>query len=173
MLVVAAGTGEFEAGICTNGQTREHAMLAYTLGVKQMIVCINKMDLTEPAYSQPRYDEIKNELNGYLKKVGYNPKCIPFIPISGFEGENMIEKSSKMEWWTHAQYEIKEKGKQVGTVKAVTFLEALDAIQAPERPTDKPLRLPLQDVYKIGGQLTTFTQLISIILRILKTIILL
>ncbi|KAJ6986924.1 elongation factor 1-alpha-like [Populus alba x Populus x berolinensis] len=95
---------------CTDGQTREHALLAFTLGVKQMICCCNKMDATTPKYSKARYDEIIKEVSSYLKKVGYNPDKIPFVPISGFEGDNMIE-----------------------------------------RPSDKPLRLPLQDVYKIGG----------------------
>merc|ERR1711951_191855 len=74
VLIVAASTGEFEAGISKNGQTREHALLAYTLGVKQMIVAVNKMDSTEPPYSADRFEEIKKEVSGFIKKVGYNPK---------------------------------------------------------------------------------------------------
>ena len=66
-------TGGFEAGISKDGQTREHALLAYTLGVKQMIVALNKMDATEPKYSNKRYDEIVKEVSSYIKKVGYNP----------------------------------------------------------------------------------------------------
>ena len=66
MLIVAAGTGEFEAGISKNGQTREHALLAYTLGVKQMIVCVNKMDNTEPPYSEDRFKEICKGMFSYL-----------------------------------------------------------------------------------------------------------
>ena len=73
ILIVAAGTGEFEAGIGKNGQTREHALLSFTLGVKQMLVCVNKIDIAEPPYSQKRFDEIAKEVGGYLKKVGYNP----------------------------------------------------------------------------------------------------
>lgn len=91
VLVVAAGVGEFEAGISKNGQTREHALLAYTLGVKQMIVAVNKMDSTEPPYSEKRYEEIKSEVSNYVKKIGWNPAAIPFVPISGWNGDNMLE----------------------------------------------------------------------------------
>lgn len=90
---MAAGVGEFEAGISKNGQTREHALLAYTLGVKQLIVGVNKMDSTEPAYSEKRYDEIVKEVSAYIKKIGYNPATVPFVPISGWHGDNMLEPS--------------------------------------------------------------------------------
>ena len=93
MLIVAAGVGEFEAGISKNGQTREHALLAYTLGVKQLIVGVNKMDSTEPAYSEKRYDEIVKEVSAYIKKIGYNPATVPFVPISGWHGDNMLAPS--------------------------------------------------------------------------------
>lgn len=93
MLIVAGGVGEFEAGISKNGQTREHALLAYTLGVKQLIVGVNKMDSTEPAYSEKRYDEIVKEVSAYIKKIGYNPATVPFVPISGWHGDNMLEPS--------------------------------------------------------------------------------
>merc|ERR1711972_279209 len=73
VLIVASSTGEFEAGISKNGQTREHAMLAFTLGVKQMIIACNKMDSTEPKYSEARFGEITKEVRAYVKKVGYNP----------------------------------------------------------------------------------------------------
>jgi len=82
VLIIASGTGEFEAGISKNGQTREHALLAYTLGVKQLIVAVNKMDSTEPPYSEARFEEIKKEVSGFIKKVGYNPVAVPFVPIS-------------------------------------------------------------------------------------------
>jgi len=146
VLVVAAGTGEFEAGISANGQTREHALLAYTLGVKQMIVAVNKMDSTEPPYSGDRYNEIKNEVSSYVKKIGWNPAAIAFVPISGWAGDNMIEASTNMPWFKGWAVERKE-----GNASGKTLLEALDAIIPPSRPTEKPLRLPLQDVYKIGG----------------------
>ncbi|XP_020263076.1 elongation factor 1-alpha-like [Asparagus officinalis] len=134
VLIIDSTTGGFEAGISKDGQTREHALLAFTLGVKQMICCCNKMDATTPKYSKARYDEIVKEVSSYLKKVGYNPDKIPFVPISGFEGDNMIERSTNLDWY-----------------KGPTLLDALDQINEPKRPTDKPLRLPLQDVYKIGG----------------------
>jgi len=97
-----------------------------------MIVALNKMDSC--AYSESRYNDIKEEVSGYLKKVGYKPIKIPFVPISGWVGDNMIDRSPSMAWY-----------------KGPILLEALDGVTAPERPTDKPLRLPLQDVYKIGG----------------------
>jgi elongation factor 1-alpha len=134
VLVIDSTTGGFEAGISKNGQTREHALLAYTLGVKQMIVAMNKFDDKSVDYKEDRYEEIKKEVSGYLKKVGYDPKKITFVPISGWTGDNMVEKSDNMKWY-----------------KGPCLLEALDEINPPERPTDKPLRIPLQDVYKIGG----------------------
>jgi len=134
ILVVASGTGEFEAGIAKNGQTREHALLAYTLGVKQMIVLVNKMDDKSVNWSEARFNEIKNEVSNFVKKIGYNPETIPFVPISGWLGDNMLEKSTNLPWF-----------------KGPTLLEALDNITPPKRPSDKPLRIPLQDVYKIGG----------------------
>jgi elongation factor 1-alpha len=132
VLVVPAGIGEFEASYAKDGQTREHALLAYTLGVKQMIVAVNKMDAAE--YKEDRFNEIKTEVQAYLKKVGYNITRILFVPVSGFHGDNMVDKSPNMGWY-----------------KGPCLLEALDTVKSPKRPTDKPLRLPLQDVYKIGG----------------------
>jgi len=134
ILMIASDVGGFEAGFSKDGQTREHALLAKTMGVGQMIVCMNKMDDVSVKYSQARYDEIKSELSLYLKKVGYNPEKMEFIPISGWIGDNMIDRSENMPWY-----------------KGPYLLEALDALVPPKRPTDKPLRLPLQDVYKIGG----------------------
>eukprot|EP01129_Flabellula_baltica_P005146 TRINITY_DN183_c0_g1_i10.p2 TRINITY_DN183_c0_g1~~TRINITY_DN183_c0_g1_i10.p2 ORF type:complete len:439 (-),score=114.43 TRINITY_DN183_c0_g1_i10:44-1360(-) len=133
VLVIASGQGEFEAGISDNGQTREHALLAFTLGVKQIIVCVNKMDSESVNYSESRFNEIKDEVTGFLEKIGYKSP-IPFVPISGWAGDNMLEKSANMPWWT-----------------GNTLFEQLDSIVPPKRPTDKPLRIPIQDVYKIGG----------------------
>jgi len=146
VLIVASGTGEFEAGISKNGQTREHALLCYTLGVKQMIVGVNKMDSTEPPFSESRYNEIQKEVSAYLKKIGYNPKAVAFVPISGWNGDNMLDDSQKMSWFKGWSIERKE-----GNASGKTLFQALDAILPPKRPTDKALRLPLQDVYKIGG----------------------
>lgn len=144
ILIIAGGVGEFEAGISKDGQTREHALLAYTLGVRQLIVAINKMDSVK--WDESRYQEIVKETSNFIKKVGYNPKNVPFVPISGWNGDNMIEASTNAPW-----YKGWEKETKAGTVKGKTLLEAIDAIEPPSRPTDKPLRLPLQDVYKIGG----------------------
>ena len=94
ILIIAAGTGEFEAGISKDGQTREHALLAFTLGVRQLIVAINKMDTTK--YSESRYEEIVKETSNFIKKVGFNPKNVAFVPISGWHGDNMIEESSNV-----------------------------------------------------------------------------
>jgi len=91
-----------------------------------MIVCTNKMDEKTVNYGEARYLEIKKEVATYLKKVGYNPDKVPFVPISGWHGDNMLEKSEKMTWY-----------------KGPTLLEALDNIVCPKRPSDKPLRLPL------------------------------
>jgi elongation factor 1-alpha len=134
ILMIASGVGEFEAGYAKTGQTREHALLAYTLGVKQMIVCINKMDDKSVNYSNERYTEIRDELTKFLGKCGYPVKKMEFIPISGWVGDNMLTRSDNTKWY-----------------KGPTLLEALDAIKPPKRPIDKALRLPLQDVYKIGG----------------------
>ncbi len=80
VLIIDSTPGGFEAGISKDGQTREHALLAYTLGVKQMIVALNKMDATEPKYDQKRYDEIVKEVGNYIKKVGYNPAKVRAQP---------------------------------------------------------------------------------------------
>lgn len=110
------------------------------------------MDITEPPFLESRYNEVVSEVSAFLKKLGYNPDAVPFVPISGFHGDNMLEPSASMPWfkgWT-----IKRKD---GTDAAgKTLLEALDSIIPPQRPTEKPLRLPLQDVYKIGGLFNFF-----------------
>jgi len=134
ILMIASPTGEFESGWSKEGQTREHALLAFTMGVKQMICCCNKMDAKGADYKEDRYNEIKAEVSIYLKQVGYKIETVPFIPISGWVGDNMLENSENMPWY-----------------KGPYLLAALDAIKPPKRPTLKPLRLPLQDVYKISG----------------------
>jgi elongation factor 1-alpha len=99
-----------------------------------MIVGVNKMDDKSVNFAEDRYTEIVKEVSAYLKKVGYNPAKVNFIPISGWHGDNMIEKSENMPWYT-----------------GPTLLAALDLINPPKRQVEKPLRLPLQDVYKISG----------------------
>lgn len=125
VLIVSAKEGVQE-------QTKEHIFLARALGVPSMIVAINKIDATTPPYSEARYNEVKGELEKILKSVGY--KDIPFLPISGFYGDNVIKRSDKLTWW-----------------KGPTLVDAFDALKPPEKPTDKPLRIPIQDVYSITG----------------------
>ncbi|WP_069806454.1 translation elongation factor EF-1 subunit alpha [Vulcanisaeta thermophila] len=132
LLVVSARPGEFEAGIGPQGQTREHLFLAATLGIRQVIVAVNKMDVVN--YDQKRFEQIKAELSKLMKLLGYDPTKVPFIPVSALKGDNIKEKSPNTPWYN-----------------GPTLLEALDALQPPPRPTDKPFRLPIQDVYTITG----------------------
>jgi len=134
ILLISAKRGEFEAGIGPGGQTREHAFLAYTLGVNQMVVAINKMDDASVDWKQERYDEIKNEISRMLKMSGFNPEKIRFVPTSGWTGDNLAKKSEKMPWY-----------------KGPTLFAALDEMTVPPKPINKPLRLPIQDIYTITG----------------------
>ncbi|KAJ1791163.1 translation elongation factor EF-1 alpha [Coemansia sp. RSA 2167] len=145
ILIIAGGTGEFEAGISKDGQTREHALLAFTLGVRQLIVAVNKMDSV--AYSESRFNEITKEVNSFIKKVGFKPDQVAMVPISGWHGDNMLEATDKMPWYKGWERINNAKNKVTGK----TLVEAIDAVDPPTRPVNKPLRLPLQDVYKIGG----------------------
>ncbi|MGC9345329.1 MAG: translation elongation factor EF-1 subunit alpha [Candidatus Bathyarchaeales archaeon] len=134
ILFVSAKRGEFEAGIGPGGQTREHAFLAFTLGVNQIVVAVNKMDDASVNWSEERYNEIKNEVSRMLKMVGFKVEKIPFVPTSGWTGDNLVKPSEKMPWY-----------------KGPTLIEALDTFEVPPKPMDKPLRLPVQDVYSIPG----------------------
>jgi elongation factor 1-alpha len=127
LLVIGAAEG-------VQAQTREHAFLARTLGVPQLVVAINKMDATQPPYSEERYKQVKEDAEKLLKMVGYKTDQIEFIPVSSFKGENIVKPSENLQWW-----------------KGDTLLAALDKFQVPPKPTDKPLRLPVQDVYSITG----------------------
>jgi len=132
LLVVSAKTGEYEAGVSAAGQTREHIFLAKTMGINQLVVAINKMD--EVNWSKERYEEVKAGVQKLLRMVGYDISKVPFVPISGFTGDNLVEKSSNMPWYD-----------------GPTLVEALDMFEEPPRPIDKPLRIPIQDVYSITG----------------------
>jgi elongation factor 1-alpha len=134
VLFVSAKRGEFEAGIGPGGQTREHGFLAFTLGVRQLVVAVNKMDDASVNWSEERYNEVKNEVSRMLKMVGYKTEKIPFVPTSGWTGDNLVKPSDKMPWY-----------------KGPTLLEALDTFELPPKPTNKPLRIPVQDVYSITG----------------------
>lgn len=113
-------------------QTKEHAFLARTLGINQLIIAINKMDLVK--YNKEKFDALKEEVSDLIKTVAYKPSEINFIPLSAFEGDNITELSDNTPWY-----------------KGPTLVKALDEFKAPEKPTDLPLRVPVQDVYSITG----------------------
>lgn len=132
ILVVSAKPGETDVAVAAGGQGREHAFLLRTLGVNQLIVVINKMD--DAQYSKERFDEVKGIVETLVKGVGYDTKKVRFIPASGWKGDNLAKKSENMKWYD-----------------GPTLLEALDEFTEPEKPINKPLRIPVQDVYSITG----------------------
>lgn len=125
VLVVSAEQGP-------QSQTREHAFLAKVLGVSQLIVGINKMDAAN--YDKAKYDDAKEKLSTMLKMIGYDITKVPIIPYSAYTGEGVTKPSAKMSWYT-----------------GPTLLAALDNLVVPQKPIDKPLRLPIQDVFSISG----------------------
>ena len=127
VLVVAANDG-------INAQTKEHVFLSKVLGVNQLIVAINKMDISGVDYSQKRWDEVKAELEKLLKSVGYKTETIQFLAIASYPGDNVVKKTDKMPWYT-----------------GPTLLEAINNLKEPEKPTSLPFRMPIQDVYNITG----------------------
>jgi elongation factor 1-alpha len=115
-------------------QTREHVFLARTLGVNQLIIAINKMDATTPPYDEKRYNEVKDEVGKLLRMVGYKIEEIPFIPVSAYAGDNLIKLSDNTKFY-----------------KGPFLLDALNGLKQPQKPTNLPLRVPVQDVYTISG----------------------
>jgi len=130
ILVVSGKKGEMEVGIAANGQTREHAYLAQTLGIKQLVVAVNKADVYD--YSEDRFNECKESVGDLLKSIGF--KGVQFIPTSGMQMENLSKKSDKMGWYD-----------------GPTLIDAIDGFTLPEKPTGKALRVPIQDSYRIKG----------------------
>ena len=130
-----------------NGQTREHALLAYTLGVHNLIVVINKMDMTDPPYSEARFNELKEDVSRYLKGMGYNLKTVPFVPVSSWHGENLLEVAENLPWYNGWYTE----GPRGEASSGKTLVEAIDSLSLPIRNIGKPLRLPLSDVFQITG----------------------
>jgi len=154
LLLVPAEKGGFEAAIAKadskmgveEGQTRQHARLLYLLGVEQIIVGVNKMDACN--WSEDRFYEIKAEFTKMLQSIGFKPKKIPFIPYSGYNGDNLVEKSEQASWYKGWKANISPKV----TVEGFTILDALnDFIQPPQRLPGAPLRLPISDIYNIKG----------------------
>ncbi len=132
ILVVSVKPGETEAATEPGGQAREHAFLSRTLGVGQIVVALNKMD--DAGYTESRFKEVKEIVEKMLKMVGYNTSKVNFIPVSAWKGDNLVTKSQNMNWY-----------------KGPTLAEALDSFTPPEKPINKPLRIPIQDVYSITG----------------------
>ena len=132
VLVLSAKEGETDTAIAPGGQAREHAFLLKTLGVAQIIVAVNKMDSAD--YKEDAYKAVVEKGRELVKQCGYKPDNVPFIPVSGWKGDNLVKKSENLSWYS---------GK--------TLLEAFDDFTVPEKPTGKPLRLPVQDVYSITG----------------------
>jgi len=143
--------GNHKQGL-VQGQTRQHARLLNLLGVKQVLVGINKMDCDVAKYSEARYTEIKDEMFNTMSKVGWKKdfltKSVPFLPISGWMGDNLTEKSTNMAWWKGADIE-NEAGEKIHIDTLKDCLN--DFITPPVRVTDKPLRLPISGIYKIKG----------------------
>ena len=127
VLVVDAAQG-------VQAQTKEHVFLSRTLGVKQLVIAINKMDSTQPKYEEARFNKVKEEVSALLKTVGFNLEKIKFIPVSAFVGDNIVKLSENMAWY-----------------KGPTLLDLLNAFELPAKPTNLPLRWPIQDVYSITG----------------------
>jgi elongation factor 1-alpha len=142
--------GNHKAGE-VQGQTRQHALLINLLGVKQLIVGVNKMDADIAGYKEARFIEIKEEMERMLLRVGWLKQqvseAVPFLPISGWKGDNLISKSSNMPWWKGSNV---KQGKT--TVHVDTLLEALDKfVTVPERPISAIARTPISGIYKIKG----------------------
>eukprot|EP00567_Pseudictyota_dubia_P013551 CAMPEP_0197449894 /NCGR_PEP_ID=MMETSP1175-20131217/23264_1 /TAXON_ID=1003142 /ORGANISM="Triceratium dubium, Strain CCMP147" /LENGTH=454 /DNA_ID=CAMNT_0042982163 /DNA_START=90 /DNA_END=1454 /DNA_ORIENTATION=- len=154
LLLVPAERGGFEAAIAKadpsadieEGQTRQHARLLYLLGIEQIIVGVNKMDAC--GWDEGRFNEIKDEFAKMLQTIGFKPKKIPFIPYSGFVGDNLVEKSDKAAWYKGWKANLNPKT----VVEGFTLYDALNNfIKPPKRLTDAPLRLPVSDIYNIKG----------------------
>lgn len=134
LLVISAKKGEFEAGIGATGQTREHAFLLRTMGVNQLVVAINKMDDPSVNWSRERFEEVRKGVLDLLRQVGYPVDKIRVIPISAWYGDNLLERSKNTPWYN-----------------GPTLAEAFDEFIVPQRPVDKPLRIPVEAVYSITG----------------------
>jgi elongation factor 1-alpha len=155
LLMVPANKGGFETSIAKGnhkkgeiqGQTRQHARLCHLLGIDQIIVGVNKMDAPSVNYNEDRFLEIKSEVEKMLTKIGYKTKKIPFIPLSGFKGDNLASVSPNMKWYKGFTVKIKKE-----KVKGHTLIDALEkVIRPPKRAKKKPFRMPVSGVYKIQG----------------------
>lgn len=137
VLVISARKGEFETGFDRGGQTREHAMLAKTAGVKHLVVLINKMDDPTVLWAEDRYNECRDKILPYLKKLGFNPaKDLTFLPVSGLTGLGLKEPIPQdiCPWY-----------------KGEAFIPFIDHLPSLNRKSDGPFILPVVDKYKDMG----------------------
>ena len=144
--MVSARNDEFEMGISKNGQTFKHIELIRALGIQQMIVAVNKMDATEPPFSEKRFEQIKNEILNYIEEINYQLLPIIFIPLCSLHGYNLVESSDNMTWFAPGSIKCNERY-TIGR----TILEVLDTLVPLDRHNNRPLRMPLDDVFRIGG----------------------
>ncbi|KAH3810768.1 elongation factor 1-alpha-like [Dreissena polymorpha] len=146
VLVVSAAPLEYEQGVARDGQTREHVLLAYAMGVKQLIVVVNKMDLTRPKYSEKRYTFIVENVDLLVKKAGFEPETVIYLPVSGWMGDNLVKRSENLAWFKQWQIERKS-----GGTSGRSLLDALDCMEQPPRLERYPLRIAVHSVYKLGA----------------------
>ncbi|KAJ1510082.1 translation elongation factor EF-1 alpha [Coelomomyces lativittatus] len=146
LLLVSAVPEELHAGFSSKGQAKEHLLLMYTLGMHQLIVAINKMDSVD--WSQLAFKEAVQETTNVLKKIGYNTRKIPFVPISGTQGENLLHPAQHMDW-----YKGWKKAGKSGEKTGITLVSAIDSIDLPKRLSELPLRISIQDVYQVRTDL--------------------
>ncbi|KAI8098828.1 P-loop containing nucleoside triphosphate hydrolase protein [Halteromyces radiatus] len=134
ILVVDAATGGFESGFDANGQTKEHALLARSLGVQQLVVAVNKLDVM--GWDQARFDEITAKLGTFLLQAGYRKNNLTYVPVSGLTGDNLVKRSQSEQlssWYD-----------------GPCLLEVIDMIEPPVRLLDKPFRMGVTDFFKGG-----------------------
>ena len=127
VLTVAANDG-------VNAQTKEHVFLCKTLGVDQLIVSVNKMDISGVDYKEEKFNQVKEQVTKLIQSVGYKADKVTFVPVASLKGDNVVKKSENMSWYS-----------------GPTLLQAIDTLEVPEPPVDLPLRVPIQDVYNITG----------------------
>ncbi len=154
LLLVPAEMGGFETAIAKGdhktgeiqGQTRQHARLLGLLGIEKLIVGVNKMDSVD--WSEQRFNEIKEEMSKMITQAGFKIKQVPFIPFSGFQGENLIEKTDKAPWYKGFEVNLSKTEK----VSGFTLHDALEKVaRPPARKPDAQVRIPINGIYKIKG----------------------
>lgn len=135
VLVTSAVEDDFKTNMAPGGATREDALIAYTMGIRQIVVAVNKMDHSSVGYDEACFNRLARDLAAFLQRVGFSPERVRIVPVSGWEGANLVEHSENMPWY-----------------KGPTFLETLNVLEVPPKPDSSiPLRIPISDVYKVSG----------------------